>query len=271
MTSITAMLQRLKHSASHDATANSLRYAPRMRQAFTLMSLLCLSLHALASATPAFMDGRDYHTLAVQDKIDGRQVVVREFFWYGCPHCYHLEPYLQSWLQTKPADVRFIRTPAPLNAIWESSARGYYAAQQLGIADSTHTALLYAIHHQEKHLFSKSSLTDFYAQFGADKSRFQRLYHSKIVDKKIQRAQDAVVRYRLSGVPAVVVHGKYVVKGSDAKTFKVVDYLIQKVRREDLPTPASKTTHKTTHKTTPKTASKTATAKTASPKAMTAK
>lgn len=157
-------------------------------------------------------------------------IEVREFFWYGCPHCYKLEPHLAKWLQSKPADVNFIRTPAALNPMWEANARGYYTAEALGIVEKTHTSLFQAIHVGKQQLFDQDSLTRFYAGYGADPKNFAGLYNSFAVSGKVGQSKALAQRYRLDGVPAVVVNGKYLIKGESEKVIATINELIVKER-----------------------------------------
>ena len=166
------------------------------------------------------------------ENISGDAIIVREFFWYGCPHCYSLDPHMEKWAKTKDKDVAFFKTPAALNPVWEASARGFYAAQLLGYEDKTHSALFNAVQKEGKQLFDQSSLSKWYATKGVDQKKFNSLYNSFAVGTKIGRSQAGAKRYQLSGVPAVVVQGKYVVTGEGATVPKVVDYLVDKVRAE---------------------------------------
>lgn len=180
-----------------------------------------------------FVEGKDYKVLPNPEKIAGDVIVVREFFWYGCPHCYTLEPHMQKWAKTRAKDVAFFRTPAAMNPTWEVAARGFYSAQLMGYEDKTHQALFDTIHKDNKRVDkSQQTLADWYATQGVDKAKFNSLYNSFAVTTKIERAKQGAVRYQLTGVPAVVVHGKYVVNGEDAKVTQVVDYLVNKVREE---------------------------------------
>lgn len=208
---------------------------PALKTAIKSLSLaVALGAASLAQAAD-YKAGTDYIVLDNPEKIDtGKIIVVREFFWYGCPHCYHLDPHAQTWKKTKAKDVAFFHTPAPFNPVWENSAKGFYAAQSLGVANKAHKALFHAVQKDGKELYDQNSLANFYAQYGADKAKFNSAFNSFDVGTKLGRAKQAAMRYKLTGVPAVVVHGKYVVKGSDAKTFKVVDYLVNKVRNEDI-------------------------------------
>lgn len=180
-----------------------------------------------------FVEGVDYKVLPNPEKIAGDVIVVREFFWYGCPHCYTLEPHMQKWAKSRAKDVAFFRTPAVMNAVWEIPARGFYAAQLMGYEEKTHQALFDTIHKDNKRVDkNQQTLADWYASQGLDKAKFNSLYNSFAVTTKIERAKKGARNYQLTGVPAVVVHGKYVVNGEDAKTTQVVDFLIKKIRDE---------------------------------------
>lgn len=190
----------------------------------------CLSTTAFSAD---FVEGQDYRVLPSPENITGDVIVVREFFWYGCPHCYALEPHMQAWAKTRAKDVAFFRTPAAMNPTWEITARGFYAAQMLGFEEKTHQALFDAIHKDGKKLDrSAEALADWYASQGVDKAKYNSLYNSFAVNAKITRSKQGANRYQLTGVPAVVVQGKYVVAGSDAKVTQVVDFLVNKVREE---------------------------------------
>lgn len=191
-----------------------------------LMGLAC------ASYATTFTEGKDYKVLANPENIASNVIVVREFFWYGCPHCYNLETHMQAWAKTRAKDVAFFQTPAAMNPTWEQSARGFYAVQAMGMLDKTHKPLFEAIHKDGKRLFDQDSLSNWYATQGVDKARFNSLFNSFAVTAKIELAKQGAIRYQLTGVPAVVVQGKYVVAGEGEKVPQVVDFLVNKVREE---------------------------------------
>ncbi|UNU72532.1 thiol:disulfide interchange protein DsbA/DsbL [Moraxella nasovis] len=186
----------------------------------------------LASAA-TFTEGKDYTVSPNPENIAGDVIVVREFFWYGCPHCYALEPHMQKWAKTRAKDVAFFQTPAAMNPMWEVGARGFYTAQQLGVLHKTHQDLFDTIHKDgERVEQSQESLGNWYAKQGVDKAKFNDLYNSFAVSTKVERSKQSAMRHRLTGVPAVVVHGKYIVNGEDEKVPQVVDFLVEKVRAE---------------------------------------
>lgn len=205
-----------------------------MKYTLKLASLVTAIALANGAFAADFVEGKDYKKVANPENIAGDVIVVREFFWYGCPHCYALEPHMQAWAKTRDKDVAFFRTPAAMNPVWEVPARGFYAAQQMGLENKTHQALFDAIHKdgQKNIIANQENLANWYASQGADKAKFNSFYNSFPISTKIERAKQGAMRYQLTGVPAVVVHGKYVVSGEDAKVTQVVDFLIDKVRSE---------------------------------------
>ena len=204
-----------------------------MKRFIALTGLACaIGLANTGAQAANYVAGKDYRVLDNPETISGNAIIVREFFWYGCPHCYSLNPHMEKWAQTKDKDVAFLKTPAALNPVWEASARGFYAAQLLGYEDKTHDDLFNAVHKDGKKLFDQASLSKWYGSQGVDQKKFNSLYNSFAVGTKIGRSQAGAKRYQLSGVPAVVVQGKYVVTGEDAKVAKVVDFLVDKARAE---------------------------------------
>lgn len=204
-----------------------------MKRTIALTSLACaIGFVTMGAQAANYVAGKDYKVLDKPETINGNAIIVREFFWYGCPHCYALNPHMEKWAANKDKDVAFFKTPAALNPIWETNARGFYAAQLLGYEDKTHDALFDAIHKDGKKLFDQASLSKWYASKGVDQKKFNSLYNSFAVGTKIGRSQAGAKTYQLTGVPAVVVQGKYVVTGEDAKVPKVVEFLVDKVRAE---------------------------------------
>ena len=190
-----------------------------------LMLLACaLPLAANAADSPPFQEGKDYVRLptpvppATPDKVE-----VVEMFWYGCPHCYELEPVTQEWLKRKPENVTFTRIPVAFGASWESGARAYYAAEALGVLDKLHQ-LLFDAFHQRRKLNNEDELAAFFAEHGVDQEAFRKAYTSFQTETQLRRGNQLAQRYGVKGVPAVIVNGQYDVRSP--RVFEVVDFLI---------------------------------------------
>ncbi len=201
------------------------------RLLLSAMTVSVLAMSGLTTAAEPYVAGKDYTVLTIPGKVDKPGMVeVREFFWYGCPHCYTLEPFVANWLKTKPANVNFVRTPAAMNPVWEQNARGYYAVDLMGLTEKVHKPLFDAIHQKGQRLFDQKSLANFYQGYGVDTNKFNGMYNSFAVSGKIAQSKQLAQSYKLDGVPALVVNGKYVVKGESQKTIQVVNYLVNKER-----------------------------------------
>jgi thiol:disulfide interchange protein DsbA len=197
-----------------------------LKRSLAALALVALPLFATAAD---FVEGKDYTLVSNPAPVEvPGKVEVREFFWYGCPHCFRLDPFVEKWLETKPAYVNFIRTPAAMNPAWEINARGFYVAQMLGKDNVSHVPMFNAIHVQKQDMNDPDSLARFYAGYGIDAGTFTADYNSFGVIGKIARSKQLAQQFQLDGVPAMVVDGKYVVKGETSKVLDVVAYLVAK-------------------------------------------
>ena len=202
------------------------------RALLTLVTALAFQLPALADS---FKEGVDYDLLPQPGKVEvPGKLEVREFFWYGCPHCFQLEEPLAQWRKTLPADVSFVRTPAPMNSNWLPHAHAYYVAESLGKLDEISEKLFQALHVKKEKVFTQDELAVFFTQFGVNEQEFNKLYNSFSVRVKVRQAEALSKNYRLRGVPALVVNGKYLVKSQAGKgpdsMLPVVQYLLDKER-----------------------------------------
>lgn len=174
-----------------------------------------ISLLVLTSAS--FAADKGYKDLApIQPTQNLSKVEVIEFFWYGCPHCYQFEPAIEKWRSNLPDNVTFIRQPAVFSAVWAKHAKAYFAAEVLGVVDQVHADFFQAIQVNKQQLTSEDDLAKFFVAHGIDEAAFHDAYNSFIVDTKMRQAKNMGPRYGITGVPAVVVNGKYLVTGRTA-------------------------------------------------------
>ena len=207
-----------------------------MRSVKTLSWLaLALPLVLLAPSAPAAEWGKDYVELSPHQPVQTQgKVEVMEFFWYGCPHCYQLEPELHDWVKKLPKDVAFKRQPAVLNDSWLPLTRAYYAMEALGVADRLHTAVFRAVHEQRLNLNDPQAFFDWAAKQGVDRKKLASVYNSFTVNAKAARAKQLTARYKITGVPGFVVNGKYqtsaYLTGGHRQLFKTLDELVVEER-----------------------------------------
>ncbi len=192
---------------------------------------------AAQEATDKFVLGKHYQAVIPAQPVQtGDKIEVLEVFWYGCPHCYDFEPYVNRWLSTKAPDVEFRRMPAVFRPNWSAHAKAYYTAEALGVVDKIHSPFFKVLHEDKRKLNAESSLAEFFTEQGVDKEEFSTTFNSFTVESKVRQAMHMVRQYGITGVPAVVVNGKYQTSASMAGSYeqllKVIDYLADKERRE---------------------------------------
>ncbi len=201
-----------------------------------LLLALSLLLPLPLLAAPAYVEGRHYFELALPQPTEtGNKVEVREFFWYGCPHCWQLEPELEKWLKKMPANAGFVRTPG-VGGRWLVHARAYYAFEMLGALSRVHTPFFRAMHEQKRPLDTEAALVQFAGENGLDKNKFREAFNSFAVRVKLDKARQINTEAGISSVPMMLVDGRYLTSptmaGNNQELFKVVEFLIQKVARE---------------------------------------
>ncbi|NOX77040.1 MAG: thiol:disulfide interchange protein DsbA/DsbL [Gammaproteobacteria bacterium] len=200
-----------------------------------ISALLALTLFSLADAGFAarFNEGQQYELVSpAQPTTSKDKVEVVELFWYGCPHCYKLEPYVKRWLKRKPANVKFVRMPGMFRKSWEIHGRAYYTAEILGVVDKIHGPMFEAIHEQKRRMNTETAIMALFKEHGVSEKDFKRVFRSFAVETKTRRAKDMGRRYGARGVPALIVNGKYrtgaPAAGGNAKVFQVVNFLVKK-------------------------------------------
>jgi protein dithiol oxidoreductase (disulfide-forming) len=193
---------------------------------------LCLLSPLAIAADPPFTEGVHYQTVnqPLPTLAAPGQVEVVEMFWYGCPHCYRFEPLLEKWVENKPDQVAFMRVPAVFRDSWLLHGQAFYAAQVLGVLDKIHQPLFDAMHQENRRFQTKEELADFFATQGVSKEEFLATFESFAVQGKIQQAVAVTRNSGITGVPAMIVNGKYRTDATSAGSFEgmleVVDYLV---------------------------------------------
>ncbi|MDA1064512.1 MAG: DsbA family protein [Proteobacteria bacterium] len=173
-------------------------------------------------------------TVGGADKIE-----VAEFFWYGCPHCYDFEKFINPWAADKPANIRFVRLPAMWSAGHKLHAQLYYTEEALGrngvLKDPAafHEAVFDEYHRRGNRLGSEASIQSLFARFEVSTEDFQRAWKSFEVSQKMRVAEDLALRYSMQSVPAVVVNGKYRTGGAEAGSYpNLIELIDELIARE---------------------------------------
>ncbi len=204
-----------------------------------LLCLLALLLPLSACAKPqtaAVVEGEDYTLIPNPQPFAplAGKIEVVEVFGYTCPHCAHFEPILEEWSGKQAKDVRLTLVPGAFGGFWDSFASAFYAAQKLGVQTRSHHALFEAIH--DKHSVpvqnvAPEELAAFYAAYGVKPQDFVATYKSPQVAAQVKAARDFAARTEIPGTPALVVNGKYLVKGKNFQDMlRITDALVARER-----------------------------------------
>ena len=194
---------------------------------------MALLLPLIALAMPlVYVEGVHYKPttkrLATSDK---NMVEVVELFSYSCPHCFRFEPQVMEWKKTLPDNVKFVQVPAIFRDSWLQLAKVYYAAEKMGDLEKLQPLIFNAIHVDKRRLQTEDQLLDFVAEQGIDRDTFAKEMKSMSVTRKVKEALLISQTSGITGVPSMIVNGKYIVDGPMAGSMedvlKIVDFLIQ--------------------------------------------
>jgi thiol:disulfide interchange protein DsbA len=168
-------------------------------------------------------------------EVQGKNIEVVEFFWYGCPHCYNLEPLIETWVKKLPPDVQFRRIPAVFNERWGHDATIYYAFEAMGLLDKLHRPFFDAIHRDRLRTDNQQALSEWLQKNGVDPKKFIETMKSFSVQTKARRATQLTTAYKIEGTPAMAVQGRYTVNTEQGRTregmLETVSYLVDMIRK----------------------------------------
>ena len=208
-----------------------------MRNLILSAALVTASLFGMTAqaADVPLEAGKTYVELAnpVPVAVPGKIEVV-ELFWYGCPHCYAFEPTINPWAEKLPKDVNFRRIPAMFGGPWDAHGQLFLTLEAMGVEHKVHAAVFNAIQKEGKRLTDKDEMADFLATQGVEKAKFLQTFDSFAIKGKIAKAKDLAKKYEISGVPTMIVDGKYRfdlgTAGGPEQALNVADQLIAKER-----------------------------------------
>jgi thiol:disulfide interchange protein DsbA len=199
-------------------------------------SALAVGLPAAAQGGP--VEGTHYVRLGQPLPVTAPagKVEVVEFFWYGCPHCNAFEPMLEAWTKKLPADVSFRRVPVAFrDEPFGTHQRIYYALETMNQVEAMHRKVFYAIHNDHQKLDKPAEIAALMTKNGVDGAKFVEVMNSFGVQTKARQAKQLAEAYKIDGVPALGVQGRFYTSGSLAgspeQSLRVTDFLIERSRK----------------------------------------
>ena len=205
----------------------------RLSAAAITVAALCVT--ALPTFAQEWVAGEHYDVISPAVRsAEGDKIVVTEFFWYGCGHCYNFEPQVVQWKKTLADDVVVKGSPAMWNGLMEIHAKAFYAAEVLGVLDKIHMPMFQAINVDRYRLGSESEIADLFEDNGVDREAFAKAFNSFGVGSQVNQANARARAAKITGTPEMMVAGKYRIStrkaGGQANMLKIADFLIEKER-----------------------------------------
>jgi protein dithiol oxidoreductase (disulfide-forming) len=198
-----------------------------------VLALLAATLSFAATAAFAQAYGTLNPALPTEG---GGKIEVLEFFWYGCPHCYNLEPMVVNFAKAAPKDVVFRRVPAVPSDAWGEAAKVYYTLEGMNLLDQYHQKVFDAVHQDHLNIANKKLREEWFAKVGIDVAKYNEMEKSFSVATKMQRAKQLTFAYKVDSVPRIFVNGQYFTSAEQAggpdKIFGVVDQLVVLARKK---------------------------------------
>jgi len=206
-----------------------------MQRFFAVLLTAAIAAFPAAQAAQTYEAGRDYIEVSPPQPVEtGAKIEVREFFFYGCPHCNKFEPPLKAWIKTLPANARFVPTAVVFD---RAVTIAFYTFEEMGITGKLHGAIFDAMHVKKLKLKEPEEVAAVVAEHGVDKAKFLQAYNSPAVQKRVEKSKEHTKGFKLEGVPTLVIDGKYMINaktiGNDAdKALAMARFLIDKAAAE---------------------------------------
>lgn len=194
-----------------------------------------LAFLALGAGAVELKEGQDFRLIKPPLAAESGKIEVTEFFWYGCPHCFDFEPVLAAWVKKLPADVSFRRVPTIFpNNKWLPGAMLYYTLEAMNLLEKMHGEVFNAIHVERQRLDDPKIMIEWVAKKGVDAKVFNETWLSFGVQSRVQQARRLTQEAGLTGVPGVMVQGKYLAltSGNYEDLVANIEQLVDRVRAE---------------------------------------
>ena len=210
-----------------------------------LSALMLLASFNVLAADPQI--GKDFDkTLQAISTDSPNKIEVTEVFWYGCIHCYHMDPLLNAWVKKLPTDVVFKRMPGLPQPAWAPMAKAFYAMEDLKLSEKLHTALFDAVN-KEKSLDptnEAAAINWLTKKSGLDKAKVEGAFKSFSMNNKLNQAANFFRASGATGVPSLVIDGQFITSstmaGGNEQALKTADYIISNLRADKAKAPTKK-------------------------------
>ena len=197
---------------------------------FTFLALFLLLI------TSSNVFAQKYVQISTEKQQESKDIIIYEFFWYGCPHCYNLEPTMDRIEADLEKDTKVVKLPVALRDSWIPHAKLYYALKQMDKIDQVHNLIFEEIHLEDNRLNTEQQMIDFLGKHGIDTDKFMEKYNSFGTEARIKKASNLAKKYQIDSVPTIIINGKFLTSGSYVSSYdelySVVNLLVERERND---------------------------------------
>lgn len=177
-----------------------------------------------------------YVQISTESQQESKDIIIYEFFWYGCPHCFNLEPTMDKIEADLDKDTKIVKLPVALRDSWIPHAKLFYALEQMNKIDEIHNLIFEEIHLENNRLNTEQQMVDFLGKHGIDTKKFLEKYNSFGTEARVKKSSNLARRYQINSVPTIIVNGKYLTSGSYVSSYdelySVINLLIERERND---------------------------------------
>jgi thiol:disulfide interchange protein DsbA len=197
---------------------------------FTFLALFLMLI------TSSNVFAQKYVQISTEKQQDSKDIIIYEFFWYGCPHCYNLEPTMDRIEADLEKDTKVVKLPVALRDSWIPHAKLYYALKQMDKIDQVHNLIFEEIHLEDNRLNTEQQMIDFLGKHGIDTDKFMEKYNSFGTEARIKKASNLAKKYQIESVPTIIINGKFLTSGSYVSSYdelySVVNLLVEREKND---------------------------------------
>ena len=197
---------------------------------FTFLALFLILI------TSSNVFAQKYVQISTQKQQESKDIIIYEFFWYGCPHCYNLEPTMDRIEADLEKDTKVVKLPVALRDSWIPHAKLYYALKQMDKIDQVHNLIFEEIHLEDNRLNTEQQMIDFLGKHGIDTKKFIEKYNSFGTEARIKKASNLAKKYQIDSVPTIIINGRFLTSGSYVSSYdelySVVNLLVERERSD---------------------------------------
>ena len=190
----------------------------------------------LITAASSDVYAQKYVQISTEKQSESKDIIVYEFFWYGCPHCFNLEPTIDRIEADLDMDAKIVKVPVALRDSWTPHARLYYALSQMNEIDDLHNLIFEEIHIENNSLDTDEDIIEFLSKSEINTEIFSEKYNSYGTEARVKKASNLARKYQIDSVPTLVVNGKYLTSGSFVSSYdelySVVNFLVERERND---------------------------------------